>query len=33
MVYGWEINNINGNQLVGGQYEQLDGQIYSFSHL
>jgi hypothetical protein len=22
----WEINNINENQLVGGQYEQLDGQ-------
>ena len=22
----WEISNINENQLVGGQYEQLDGQ-------
>ena len=22
----WEIQNINENQLVGGQYEQLDGQ-------
>jgi hypothetical protein len=22
----WEITNINENQLVGGQYEQLDGQ-------
>jgi len=22
----WEITNINENQLVGGQYKQLDGQ-------
>jgi len=22
----WEINNVNENQLVGGQYKQLDGQ-------
>lgn len=27
MVYHyWEINNVNENQLVGGQYKQLDGQ-------